>query len=561
VPRPETCLSLVEDTSPPGCTAKRFPSLGLAHRFGLLAGLLLLELIATSIWLDTAALDGKGGLARMVGDWGPSSVRWCVVFAALWLTFGWRTGGHALKRLTTAAGQLRLSYGFLLGHLSALIVFGGLSVLMFRKVPSHLPVNLLAGTWIVVAILSAALAAFAFLPLKVWIGVIFDTRSAAIYAAMGAAGACLFGTASHSLWKPLSRATFEVVTGLLHPFLAAASADAASMTVGSQSFNVTISPQCSGLEGIGLMLMFGAAWLWFFRHECRFPQALLMVPAGIVLIWLLNAMRIAALILIGNAGAPAIALGGFHSQAGWIAFNGVALGFCLALRRIPWLMQPEAGPAVGERSLKNPTAAYLGPFLAILAAALISGAVSAGFEWLYPLRFFAVVAALWYFRRTYADLDWRFGWIAPAIGGVVLALWLGLDWAAGRHPASGIASGLAALPASARIAWLVFRTLAAVVTVPIAEELTFRAFLIRRLITADFDSLDARRYTYVAVAVSSIAFGLMHGDRWLAGTAAGVLYAIAFLRRGRIGDAVVAHGTTNALLAGYVLVSGNWGFW
>jgi len=53
----------------------------------------------------------------------------------------------------------------------------------------------------------------------------------------------------------------------------------------------------------------------------------------------------------------------------------------------------------------------------------------------------------------------------------------------------------------------------------------------------------------------------MHGDRWIAGTAAGLLYAIAFLWRGRIGDAVVAHGTTNALLAGYVLVSGNWGFW
>jgi membrane protease YdiL (CAAX protease family) len=47
----------------------------------------------------------------------------------------------------------------------------------------------------------------------------------------------------------------------------------------------------------------------------------------------------------------------------------------------------------------------------------------------------------------------------------------------------------------------------------------------------------------------------------LAGTIAGLLYAAVFLRRGRIGDAVVAHATTNALLAGYVLLWGKWSLW
>jgi len=112
-----------------------------------------------------------------------------------------------------------------------------------------------------------------------------------------------------------------------------------------------------------------------------------------------------------------------------------------------------------------------------------------------------------------------------------------------------------------RISWLVFRTAAAVITVPIAEELAFRGFLIRRLSSADFESLNPRHYTYIAVLVSSIAFGLLHGDRWLAGTVAGLIYAAAFLRRGRIGDAVVAHAITNALLAAWVLVGGNWDLW
>jgi len=40
-----------------------------------------------------------------------------------------------------------------------------------------------------------------------------------------------------------------------------------------------------------------------------------------------------------------------------------------------------------------------------------------------------------------------------------------------------------------------------------------------------------------------------------------LLYAGAFLRRGKIGDAVIAHATTNALLAGLVLFSGRWYLW
>ena len=96
---------------------------------------------------------------------------------------------------------------------------------------------------------------------------------------------------------------------------------------------------------------------------------------------------------------------------------------------------------------------------------------------------------------------------------------------------------------------------------PIAEELAFRGFLIRRVMSADFQTRGIREYTYVALLISSLAFGLMHGDRWIAGTAAGLLYAAAMLKRGRIGDAVVAHATTNALLAVWVLAGGRWDLW
>ena len=55
-------------------------------------------------------------------------------------------------------------------------------------------------------------------------------------------------------------------------------------------------------------------------------------------------------------------------------------------------------------------------------------------------------------------------------------------------------------------------------------------------------------------------FGMMHG-RFLAGTLAGVALALTLSRRGRLADAVVAHGTANALIAVYVLTTHQWSLW
>jgi CAAX prenyl protease-like protein len=216
---------------------------------------------------------------------------------------------------------------------------------------------------------------------------------------------------------------------------------------------------------------------------------------------------------------------------------------------------------IDDETVENPAAAYLVPFLAILGAAIVSRASSAGFEWMYPLRFVAAAAALILFRRSYSKMDWRFGWTAPVIGGLVFVLWITLDRISGVATKNGIADGLASWPTTARVAWLIFRTLAAVVTVPIAEELAFRGFLLRRLISSDFESVSLERWTFSAVVGSSVAFGLLHGDRWIAGTVAGILYASAQKWRGRIGDAVAAHAVTNALIAVAVLWGGHWSLW
>ena len=92
------------------------------------------------------------------------------------------------------------------------------------------------------------------------------------------------------------------------------------------------------------------------------------------------------------------------------------------------------------------------------------------------------------------------------------------------------------------------------------QGLAFRGSLLRRLISANFDDLSTRRFTWLSFVVSSVLFGALHG-RWLAGTVAGLCSAWAMYRRSRVEDAIIAHPITNALIAADVLSMGNWGLW
>jgi exosortase E/protease (VPEID-CTERM system) len=332
------------------------------------------------------------------------------------------------------------------------------------------------------------------------------------------------------------------------------------MRIGTDRFSAIVSPECSGLEGAALLLIFGVLWLILFRQDTRFPQSLLLLPAAVLVLFLLNSVRIAAFIVIGHAGARDVAAKGFHSQAGWIAFNLVAFGFSAAARRLSWFSKSAPELAAAGEATYNPAAAYLVPFLVILAARMISRAVSGNFEWFYACGFFAALAALWLLRRRYADLSWRFGGTAAAGGLLVFILWIALDRFTGARQ-TGMPAPLAAASPLPRVTWIALRALAATFTVPIAEELAFRGFLLRRLVDAHFEAVPFRTWTWFALLASSLAFGAMHGDRWLAGTVAGAVYAAAVIRTGRLGEAMAAHAITNALLAAYVLLYGQWQFW
>ncbi len=201
------------------------------------------------------------------------------------------------------------------------------------------------------------------------------------------------------------------------------------------------------------------------------------------------------------------------------------------------------------------------PFVVLMAGLMLCAAFSAGFDYLYPLRALAVAAALLWFWRDYASWKWSWSWPAVGVGFAVFLMWLGLEWALkGFFDDVAFATAIDEMPVGSRITWLFFRVLGSVVMVPLAEELAFRGFLIRRLQNTDFQAVPEGRFTWVSFIVSSVLFGLLH-DRWLAATLAGMAYAAILYRRQRLSEAVLSHAVTNALIAWYVLIWGVWSLW
>lgn len=204
----------------------------------------------------------------------------------------------------------------------------------------------------------------------------------------------------------------------------------------------------------------------------------------------------------------------------------------------------------------NPTAVFLMPLLAILAAGMLSHALSGRFEWFYPLRLFACLAAITIYRRRLFALDRRWSWRGPLLGvGVFLVWFVAVQFLV---PDAGMPHVLATASPSLRWSWIASRVAGTVLTVPLAEELAYRGFLMRRLQSRDFDSLAYERVGWFALGVSSLLFGAAHGALWLPGSIAGLAYGWIVKRQGRLGEAVTAHMTTNFLVAVVALGSGNW---
>lgn len=554
-------------SSPPFSPSVSLPLL----RWLVLVSLLVGEVLLLTFRFDTGSLRGQTGWWAHLLSESPLVLRLLIAIIAATLLLGGATLWDEARRLVVPPVSFRHTGLPFLGHLAAFAAFAGVTDMLMGANAVETGKPAWTAVWIVLGLAVVASWALTALPAHLWVQII--RRTYLVLLAGFGVGVLAWGAGLvlQNSWLPLAEGSLWIIRSLLSLFYADIVYLADQRIIGTSTFAVTIAPECSGYEGIGLLSVFVAAYLWLFRRELRFPHALLLWPIGVLILWLGNSVRIAALIAIGTAGWEDVAKGGFHSQAGWLAFNAVALGLAVVARRMRFFTAEssqqmssaeDAGSSAElgkEKATSHPTTAYLAPFLAILATTMLTAAVTVGFDWLYPLRVLAAGLVLLWYRHAYAELRWSWSLQPFAIGTAVFVFWIALVPSGSDEP-SPLRDGLSRLTPVWATVWLIFRIIGAAVTVPLAEELAFRGYLLRRVQSAEWRELPPGRMTWISLLVSSILFGLMHSS-WLAGTLAGLAYAFAVYRRGKLMDAVLAHATTNALLAGYVLATGAWALW
>ncbi len=549
--------------------------MSLALRATLLALTLAVEKFLLNFLVDFPAAQRATGFGATVRVWQHWGFRFAVTCAAALALFAVARGGARWQQLSRSANGIAVRWGWLLLHVATLLGLAVLSYYLYGNRGAPLTLPALTTLWLLLALVAVFALASALAPWRLWREAASELGILWAYALVAGLLAASAMQLTQSLWEPAAAVTFQLVHLLLQPLIPTLEADSAQKILATGRFAVQVSDVCSGLEGIGLMLAFSGAWLLLFRHEYRFPRALLLIPLGVVLIYLLNVLRIAALVLIGNAGYPAVAAYGFHSQAGWIAFNGAAGALAYFSRRRAWFSRsttavasavtpdvavagPQRAASEGASILRNPTAAFLMPLLALLAAGMLARALSSGFEVHYWLRVVAVLLALAYYWQA-LPAPGRVTWRGPAVGVVIFMVWL-----LAAHflmPRASMPVALAAMPPLQRTLWIGARLAGAMVAVPIAEELAYRGYLMRRLEAADFEAVRFKAVGPLSLVLSAVVFGVGHGPMWLAGIGAGLAYGGLARRSGRLGESMAAHATTNGLLAGYVLLTGAWQLW
>lgn len=219
-------------------------------------------------------------------------------------------------------------------------------------------------------------------------------------------------------------------------------------------------------------------------------------------------------------------------------------------------------------------AAYVLPFAAYILATGLEPLVADYYPWAYTIKVILVAAVCVYFVREWPRFETRgFAW-AIIFGVVGVTVWIGLadlgveDWLRGNVPLfeSLIQSRPEYNPFASiesptgQWVFLVVRFLGLAVLVPIIEEIFWRGFLLRYLISDRFETVPIGDLTPLSVATATVFFALVHPELLAAVVWGGGILLLYWWTR-NLWACVLGHAVTNFLLGLYVVNTSSWKLW
>jgi len=145
-------------------------------------------------------------------------------------------------------------------------------------------------------------------------------------------------------WMYFSHAIIRILSHVIPIATDQCRFDPNTYLISVKSFSVTIFPACAGFDSMAVFsLLFIASMAWLFQtHRLRFNRAVIAYVAGLAVMFALNVLRVAIILLVGAFWNKDLALNLFHTYLSAIFLLAT---FYIYLRYvIPWIIKAKRWP-------------------------------------------------------------------------------------------------------------------------------------------------------------------------------------------------------------------------
>ena len=187
---------------------------------------------------------------------------------------------------------------------------------------------------------------------------------------------------------------------------------------------------------------------------------------------------------------------------------------------------------------------------------------------LYAVKTLVTAVALVILWKNYTKIRWNYAWLGAIVGVTGIVQWIGMQLILEKYFPIFQPSPDAFNPINhfanhnEMIAFIAVRLTGAVLVVPVMEELFWRDYLWRQILSPnDFKLASVGEWGVAPFLIVSIAFATVHANWCLTAIVWAMMIGGLLIYTKSLGACIIAHATTNLLLGFYVLKYHAWGFW
>jgi len=211
--------------------------------------------------------------------------------------------------------------------------------------------------------------------------------------------------------------------------------------------------------------------------------------------------------------------------------------------------------------------AYAAPLAIFIGFTFVGQTWKSIYPWSYLVKTVVVAAALWLAWPRYTRIRWNYWWLGLIVGAIGIVQWVGMQLYLQQFqsfkPSADAFDPHAHFQGHDGMLWAFIgvRTAGAVLVVPLMEELFWRDFLWRSILSPDFKKVAIGAWAWAPLLGVAAAFSLVHGNWWLTSIVWALMIGVLLVKTRSLGACIVAHATTNLLLAIWVVNTRQWSFW